>query len=689
MSISKRFMTLLIIGVGALLLPLLSVTAASTNRQGKEVAPVTNSSLGEQPTLLNLNIRHNGQDPSTLDPSLLLSVPAAEVVEQLFIGLVDIDDENGAIQPELATSWTVSPDKTIYTFSLRSDVYWTDGNPVTAQDVHYGILRTLEQPVGTGLAYALYPIKNAEAYNVGSITDPNQVGVQVVNDITLQIELEQPAAQILSILGMWIARPLPQWTIEAHGDAWTEPENIVTNGAYQLTEWIPNDHVLLSKNPSFYLADDVQIDQVKMWMLDEATAWQMYLDGQLDTAEVPLSATLDPVTSQGIHTDYSSCISYYGFNVARPPFDNVLVRKALIAATDRSLLAVGTLGRSRQPAHTFTPPGMFGHNEAAGIPYDPSQAQEWLSKAGFPGGQNLPSLTLTISTSSSQEYIAETLINHWYERLGVSVTLEVLPIQDYIDRLFNGELQIWRNGWCSDYPDAYNYLAEGVFPPAFGNWTNLTYTSLLEQATQEDNLSNRNALLQQAEAILVEEDAVMLPLYHHASSVATKAYLQRTYPVFHPDIATWTLNQVSATIDTSGGSLTSHDGTFSINVPGGTFTDTVTLTVRPAYGMLPSNNLINTDLTYEIFANFSDTGQPAQPASGEVIELTIQYSDDGIGPAIEDTLALYYWSDGQWHQEPTSMLNLATNVITATPDHLSLWAVLGETNRLFLPAVER
>lgn len=674
--------------IAAFLIPLLFIMAVRFNTEERSTTNLSNT-FNTSYNLIQLNSRHFDQVPSNFDPTTLNTSPDAEIVEQLFIGLVDIDDESGEARPELATSWTVSPDKTLYTFTLRTDSYWTDGNLVTAQDVRYGILRALDPTTGSSFAYVLHPIKNALDYYSGTLTDPNQVGITVIDDATLQIELEQPAAQILAILGMWMTRPLPQWTIETYGEAWTEPDNIVTNGAYQLTEWIPDEYVLLSKNPSFFEAEDVQIEQVKIWMKEEADAWQMYLDGELDSAEVPINASLDAATSQGVSIKYTTCTFYFGLNVARPPLDNVLVRKALVAATDRSLLTSGALSRSQQPAQTYTPPGLWGHGEDAGIPYNPAQARNWLSEAGYPNGDNLPPIILTISESSWYQYIAETLINNWSNVLGINVTLEILPFSDYIDRLFNGELQIWRNAWCSDYPDTYNYLKEGISPLAFGNWSNASYSVLLEQATQEANVSIRDGLLQQAETILVEEDVVMLPLYHTTSSVATRAYLQRIYAVFQDDIASWQLNQTDVVIDTIGGSLVSPDGKLSINVPAGTFTDTVVLTVRPAYGMPPDNPLMNTTLTYEIFATFVDTGQPAFPAPKQALEFTIAYSDTDIRLAIEDTLALYYWDSEQWIEEPTSILDSKLDVISATPNHLSVWSVLGETIRLFLPITER
>lgn len=163
------------------------------------------------------------------------------MIEQLFVGLVDMDDETAEIRPELATSWQISAGATVYTFALRSDVFWTDGRPVTAHDVRYGILRSLDPTIASDFAYVLFLIQNAEEYYNGTITDPNQVGVTALDDTHLRITLDYPASYVLSILAMPVARPTPQWAIAQWGTTWTEPGHIVTNGAYRLSQWVHNN----------------------------------------------------------------------------------------------------------------------------------------------------------------------------------------------------------------------------------------------------------------------------------------------------------------------------------------------------------------------------------------------------------------------------------------------------------------
>jgi oligopeptide transport system substrate-binding protein len=646
---------------------------------------------GREPLTLNINI---GADPPTLDPALATDVTSVTVIEQLFIGLVDLDDETAEVRPELATSWTVSPDGTVYTFTLRSDVYWTDGHPVTAGDVRYGILRTLNPATQSDYAYALYIIKNAKGYNSGTITDPNQVGVAALDDTHLRITLEYPASYALSILSMWIARPMPKWAIETWGDAWTEPGHIVTNGPYRLTEWVHNDHILLDKNPTYYDAANVQIERVKMWMVDDNTAWTMYLNGQLDTAGIP-SGHMGDVPSQEVHIQPIACTYYYGFSVSQEPFNNPLVRKAFAAATDRQGLVNTLFGGIQRPALTFTPPGVFGHvdgyAEGVGIPYNPTQARQWLADAGYPNGQGLPPITLWFNTSPGHQAIAEYIRNSWYTTLGVSVTLQSLEWREYLNRLKNGQFQIWRLGWCADYLDANNFLYEAIesLRGAYGNWRNTGYDNFVSQAAREQNPDTRKALYKQAEEILVETDAVMIPLYHYASVVAVKPYLERTFAAGGFDIATWRIRVSGTASPEAGGVLTSYQGDTVIQIPAGAVTDTIIITHTLTHILPPGGNLTGIGHEFDITAVYSSTGQPAQLAPGQTYTITVHYTDAEKGPAMENTLALYYWDGSGWVKEPSSVVDVAANTVTAHPNHFSLWAVLGETRRVYLPLVLR
>ena len=278
--------------------------------------------------------------------------------------------------------------------------------------------------------------------------------------------------------------------------------------------------------------------------------------------------------------------------------------------------------------------------------------------------------------------------------LGVDVALSSIS-SNYNQEIRTGNLQVWRLGWCPDYLDAYSLLRDGVnfARGGYGGWNNLTYEGLLDQAARTADPDARKALYKQAEEILVETDAVMLPLYFYASAIATKPYLERTFLnalwFDIADISTWRDTRVQGTVTPgSDDTVTSYSGDTTIQVPVGTFTDPVTITEAPASGMPPGGNLTGIGHVFDASAVYSSTGLPAQPAAGKTYNVTVHYTDSEKGPAIEGTLRLYGWDGSAWSQQGiSSSVDTANNLITAQVNHFSLFAVLGETKRLYLPTV--
>lgn len=489
---------------------------------------------------VTLHWNFGGGEPPTLDPSLATDTTSVDVIEQLFLGLTDFDDETMEVIPELATSWEVSEDGLVWAFHMRKDVYWTDGRPVTAHDIEYGVKRTCDPATASDYAYVLYIIKGAKEVNIGEITDLDHIGVQAIDDYTIQFALNQPAGYFPAIAGMWIARPVPRWTVEKYGVKWTEPENIVTNGPYLLTKWAHEDELIMEKNPNYFDADKVQIEKVHCTMVVEvSTAMAMYEDGMLDSVEVPLDdidrLKADPVLSKELFIAPRLCTYYYGFNNTKPPMDNPLVRKAFSAAIDRQSLIDYITKGNQIPATTFACPGIFGHvspEEGVGIGYDPEAARKYLADAGYPKGKGLPEVTLMFNTSESHRKIAQAIQQMWKEVLGVEVNLTNQEWKVYIKTLTEDAPQIFRLGWCADYPDANNWVYE-VFHSTDGTndikWHNAEFDRVTEEAARESDPAKRLELYKRAEQILCEEEAAMAPIYFYTFVRMTKPYLTRTY----------------------------------------------------------------------------------------------------------------------------------------------------------------
>jgi len=451
----------------------------------------------------------------------------------------------------------------------------------------------------------------------------------------------------------------------------------------------------LKKNPGFYGTNDVHIKNANVHIIDDLNdGWNMYQSGDLDTVNMPTDrldeVRADPMLYQQLNTQPLANNYYYGFSISQPPFDNPLVRKAFAAATDRPGVITNVSGGLEQPALTMTPPGVFGHidgyAEGIGLPFNPTQAQRWLADAGYPNGQGLPPIILWHNTSSTSEEIANYVIQRWQEVLGATVERRDMSWQNYLSYLNSGGAQIWRLGWGADYNDAYSFLHDAISRDRHGGWTNVTYDNLLDQAVVTSDPNVRMDLYKQAEEILVESDAVVIPIYHNANGVLTQPHLQRTYGVngefYLPE---WRITRVATTIDADGGSLVSYAGDVTIDVPAGTFAGDVELVLSPAYGMPAPAGQTGVGPVFEIAATHVDSGLPAQPEPGHTYDLSAQYADSV--PALEETLALYTWDNDHWLLEPTSTQNPATNTITAMPDHFSTWTVLGEGRPLYLPVL--
>ncbi|MDY7040251.1 MAG: ABC transporter substrate-binding protein [Chloroflexota bacterium] len=412
-------------------------------------------------------------------------------------------------------------------------------------------------------------VKETEVVEVTAEVGPSidemldTVGVKAVDDYTVEFTIEYPAGFFPAIAGMWVARPVPQWAIEEYGDRWTDPGFIPTNGAYVMTEWIHDDHIILEKNPYYYDADGVQIDRVEgVMIVEDSTGMAMYENNELDTygggsGAIPTEdmdrVQTDPVLSQEFTIYPSDCTYYYGFTTTKPPVDDPLVRKALGAAIDRQGLIDTVLKSGQQPANAFANPLIFGN-----VAFDPdvcpwcidyemgkAKAQEWLAEAGYPNGEGWPTdVVLMHNTSEGHKKIAEFIQANWREVLGIEVNVENQEWKVYLQTVqketpIEDAPHIWRMGWCADYPDQNNWVHEVFNPTAGANRTRQSaddpyvgdkmaeFDELTRAAGQEQDPDTRKEMYKTAEKLLVEEIAAMTPIYYYTGPAVSKPWLTR------------------------------------------------------------------------------------------------------------------------------------------------------------------
>ncbi|MFH1632483.1 MAG: peptide ABC transporter substrate-binding protein [Chloroflexota bacterium] len=542
-----------------------------------EVAP----EAALEPVTLNWNW---GTEPPTLDPSLATDTTSVDVAGNLFVGLTRFHPVTGEVSPYLATEWEAGEDadgNQTWTFTLREDIAWVNYNPVTgettqvvdadgnprfanANDVVYGVKRTIDPATASDYSYVLYIIKNAADINGGSEElTMDDLGVVALDDYTVQFTLERKAGYFPAIAGMWVAYAMPEWTIDEWGEKWTEAGLIVTNGPYVLESWIHGGELDLVKNPLWIDADSVQIERIAGLMIQEAsTAFALYENNELDSVGVPLPemdrVKADPVLSADYYEAPTPCTYYYGFVNTKYPFDDARVRKAFAQSIDRQSLIDNVLKGGQIPATSFAPPGMFGAPEPGkvGLAYDPVAAmaslQEFLDENGMTIEDfNALDIVLMHNTSEGHALIAAAIQQMWADNLGVAVRVENQEWAVYLDTVGNDTPvedapHIFRMGWCADYPDENNWIHEVFNSEEGANRTrsdNADFNALTVAAGSADDPAERESLYEQAEKMFAEEMVAYAPIYHYTTVNVTHQWLTRNFPPLGAnDFFNWTLD---------------------------------------------------------------------------------------------------------------------------------------------------
>jgi len=433
---------------------------------------------------------------------------------------------------------------------------------VNAYDFQYGMLRTLDPKTASDYAYVLtFAIAGAGDYNSGTVTDTAKVGVTAVDTYTLQIKFNEKATYNANIAGMWIAHAQPKWIIEGDDctegrkDRWTEAGFFQSYGPFTLKEWIHDSTLKLVKNPFWPGSDYVpqaKVDEIHFSMLDEPAAFAEYEAGNMDSVALPLEeidrVKADPELSKELVIAPNLCTYYYGFNTKAPFVDDARVRRALSMAIDRQSLIDNVLKGGQEPAQWFARPGLAAAptmktNPDLGIKFNKDEAKKLLNE--YLAEKKLTAdkvdITLMFNTNAGHQKIAEAIQQMWKDNLGIDVKVTNQEWKVFLKTIRDpkGTPQIYRLGWCSDYPDANNFTREvfvkgGSANPAEGggvNWENAKFEEIVKQAAVEQDAAKRTELYAQAEDILVNTDAAIAPIYWYTRVTMTKPNVKRTFSV--------------------------------------------------------------------------------------------------------------------------------------------------------------
>ncbi|MGE5220692.1 MAG: peptide ABC transporter substrate-binding protein [Chloroflexota bacterium] len=463
-----------------------------------------------------------GTEPPSLDWSLATDHVSFNVIYNLMVGLTEFDRDLKPA-PVIAKSWELLDGGKKIVFHLRDDVKWTDGKIVRAQDFEYSWKRLLNPKTASQYAYILFDIVNAQEYAEGKIKDASSVGVAAQDDQTLVVTLRHPASYFLAITTFEVTFPQRQDVIEKFANRWTEPENIVTDGPFRLVSWKHENEIELGANADFFRGKPF-LDKVTMTMVNEkTTALAMFEQGQLDfideTHSIPPLEKPRLAKMPGYKLVPQLRGEYYAFAVDRKPFDNPKVRQAFALAIDREVFPQILQG-GRLPATSWIPPGMLAHNPKIGLRFNPEAARRLLAEAGYAGGKGFPPIVLGYNTDEEKKLVAEAVQSMWQKNLGVRVTLENQEWKVFLNKLQNDPFPVFRSGWGADYPDPDNFMK--LFTSNSGNnngrWKNPNYDQLLERAAREADPAKRVPHYDQAQKLLTESDAAIVPLYWIAES---------------------------------------------------------------------------------------------------------------------------------------------------------------------------
>jgi oligopeptide transport system substrate-binding protein len=481
----------------------------------------------------------NHAEPQELDPQLIAAYTDQNIAVALFEGLCALDERTSQPVPAVAEQWEVSPDGLTWTFKLRATAKWSDGEPLTAHDFVASWRRVLAPTLAAEYAYLLYPLKHAEALNSGRLTDFTSLGAAALDDRTLRVTLEHPTPYLPALTAQPVWFPINPRVLARFGDvnqrlpAWTRPENLVGNGPFTLSRWRPNADLTVVKNPSYWDAANVRLNQIVFFPTESPEveernfrAGQVHLTYGLPTSKLATYRADDPAA---LRLDPFLQAIFLRFNTTRPPFNDARVRRALSLAVDREAIATSVLRGAGAPARSFTPPDCAGYTARATVPTDFEAARRLLAEAGFPGGRGLPVIDLQVRNDEHQPRLAEVLQAQWQKELGITLTITPLEQKTWVQNQQTLNYTLSGAGWIGDFVDPVTFL--DLFVSTGGNnwtgWASADYDRLIAQAAVTPDPAARREVFQQAEALLLEQ-APVAPVFF-----GTRAYL------IHPAVKGW------------------------------------------------------------------------------------------------------------------------------------------------------
>lgn len=480
-------------------------------------------------------VRNNGAEVASLDPHKIEGVPETNVSRDLLEGLVNTDPD-GKIIPGVAESWD-NQNFTVWTFHLRKDARWSNGDPVTAEDFVYSWRRVTDPK--TASPYASY-LQFGHIVNIDDVVagkKPTEtLGVKAIDDHTLQVTLSQPVPYFYKLLVYPATFPVYKKTVEKFGEKWTQPANWVGNGAYKLKEWVVNEKLVLERNTHYWDNAHTVINKVVyLPITSEVTDVNRYRSGEIDMTynylPIELFQKLKKEIPNEVHADPYLCTYYFEINNQKAPFNDVRVRNALRLGLDQVILTNKVKNQGDIPAYGYTPPYIDGITTAKPEWASWSQqkrneeAKKLLAEAGYSAQKPL-TFTLLYNTSDLHKKMSIAAASIWKSNIGVNVKLENEEWKTFLDNRHQGNYDLARGGWCADYNEPSGFLNSMVSNSSSNtsHYNSPQFDQLMDKALAAKTDAERAAFYQQAEQQL-DKDAVIAPIYHYANLRLVKPYV--------------------------------------------------------------------------------------------------------------------------------------------------------------------
>jgi oligopeptide transport system substrate-binding protein len=483
-------------------------------------------------------IRGNGPDPDSLDPQKARSVESQTILRDLCEGLTSLD-KTAAVAPGVAREWSVSADGKTYTFKLRPDARWSNGDRVVAADFVAGLRRLVDPATASSYAQVIDIIANAGQIVAGKKT-PDTLGVTAPDDSTVVIELSTPAAYLPSLLSHPSTCPVHRPTLAARGASFARPGVMVSNGPFVLKEWVQNSHILATRNRHYWNDSATRLDAVRYLLIaDENAELTRYRAGELHVTVVVPRGQFDWIKANladQLHISPQLNTYFYGFNLDRAPFkDHPQLRRALSLVIDREKLAQLVLRVGELPAYGWVPPGVSNYTSQS-LDYrdEPladrvAEARRLYAEAGYSSARPLR-FELRYNAGEVHSKLAVAIASTWKEALGVEARLTAVEFKSLLQDIDRGDVEVFRSSWVGDYNDAYTFAQylKSDFGINLPHYRNPAYDLLLTRAAGEVDPASRRALLEEAERLMLR-DHPLIPLYFYVNKHLVKPEVEGWY----------------------------------------------------------------------------------------------------------------------------------------------------------------